>query len=166
MTMPTKIDTIHPALPPSDVVRVAVVVARYNAWITDRLRDGAVGELSLRVGERGEAVVIPVPGAFELPVAAAVAARSGRFHAVVTLGCIIKGETVHDEVIAHAVAGQIAAVGVETGLPVVLGVLTVNTAAQAEARAGGAAGNKGAEAMSAALDTLGALTALRRLHEG
>lgn len=159
--MPNPSVNIQPALPDSGPIRVAVVVAKYNAWITDRLRDGAVAELVRRLPDRGEAVVIPVPGSFELPVAAAVAARSSRFHAVVTLGCIIKGETTHDEVIAHAVAGQIAAIGVETGKPVVLGVLTVNTAQQAEARAGGSAGNKGAEAMSAALDTLAALAALR-----
>jgi len=159
--MPSQTVNIQPALPDTGPIRVAVVVARYNAWITDRLREGAVAELARRVPDRGEAVVIPVPGSFELPVAAAVAARSSRFHAVVTLGCIIKGETTHDEVIAHAVAGQISAIGVETGKPVVLGVLTVNTAQQAEARAGGSAGNKGAEAMSAAIDTLAAITALR-----
>ncbi len=161
--MTTAAHTIHPSLPSTGPIRVAVVVARYNAAITDKLRDGAVAELALRVRERGEAVVVPVPGSFELPVAAAAAARSGRFHAVVTLGCIIKGETVHDEVIAHAIAQQIAAVGVETGVPVVLGVLTVNTIQQAEARAGGVHGNKGAEAMSAALDTLATLHALKAL---
>lgn len=161
--MTNRSTTIQPALPTDGTIRVAVVVAKYNAAITDRLRDGAVGELARIVPGRGEAVVVPVPGSFELPVAAAVAARSAKFHAVVTLGCIIKGETVHDEVIAHAIAGQIAAVGVETGKPVVLGVLTVNTIQQAEARAGGVHGNKGAEAMAAALDTLATLHALKTL---
>lgn len=150
--------TANPAPP-----RVAIVVAAYNAWITDKLRDGALSELARRTGGAGAATVVPVPGAFEIPTAASAAARSGRFDAVVTLGCIIKGETIHDEVIAHAVAGEIARIGADTRMPVVLGVLTVNAAHQAEARAGGAAGNKGAEAMGAALELLGTLNALKQL---
>ncbi len=134
-------------------VWIAVVVSRYNAWVTDRLLQGAIGEAERRLGERARIIVAPVAGAFEIPVVAAAAAR-GKVMAVVALGCIIKGETIHDEVIAHAVTRQLAGLAVRSGRPVGLGLLTVNNAAQAEARAGGAAGNKGAEAMAAALDAL------------
>lgn len=82
---------------------------------------------------------------------------SGAFDAVVVLGCIVKGETTHDQHLATAVANEIARIGVETGCPIGFGVLTVNSMEQAQARAGGAQGNKGEEAMAAALDTLEAL---------
>ncbi|MBN8645966.1 MAG: 6,7-dimethyl-8-ribityllumazine synthase [Planctomycetes bacterium] len=159
MTLTT---TLTPTLP-SGPIRVAIVASGYNAWITDRLRDGAVSELHRRVPDRAQATVIAVPGAFEIPTAAAAAARSGQYHAVVALGCIIKGETIHDEVIANAVAASLVEAGAATGVPVTMGVLTVNTAQQAEARAGGPQGNKGAEAMSAAIDLLSTLHALH-LH--
>ncbi|MFM9959158.1 MAG: 6,7-dimethyl-8-ribityllumazine synthase [Phycisphaerales bacterium] len=157
------VTTITPDLTPDSDIRVAVVVSRYNAWITDRLRDGALDELQRRCGDRARAVVVPVPGSFEVPVLAAAAAASGKFHAVVALGCIIKGETIHDQVIAQAITNEIAAAACRTGVPIGLGILTVNNAQQAEARAGGAAGNKGAEAMSAALETAAALKALAAL---
>lgn len=145
---------------PRGKVRVAIVVSRYNNEITDRMRDGAIDELSKQVGDRGEAVVIPAPGSFELPYLAAVAAVSGKFDAIVALGCLIKGETSHDRIIADAIAPQLAEVAVQSTIPVAFGVLTVDTDAQAEARAGGSMGNKGNEAMAAALDCLAARRAL------
>lgn len=145
---------------PRGKIRVAIIVSRYNDWITDRLREGAVQELERVAGDRGEAVIVPAPGAFELVHLSAVAASSGRFHAVVALGCLIKGETSHDRIIADAVAQGIAAVSATTLVPVAFGVLTVDATEQAEARAGGDMGNKGVEAMAAALQSLAATNAL------
>lgn len=165
---------------PATIGPVAVVVSRFNRWITDQLEEGALAEharltkgggcgVGCGVGSEvgggvgGGVVVIEAPGSFELPVIALAAARSGRFDAVVCLGCIIKGETSHDRHIASAVAQGIARVSIQTGVPVAFGVLTVDSADQAEARAGigaGAIGNKGAEAMAAALATAGVIAAL------
>lgn len=149
-------------------VRVALVASAYNAWVTDRLVAGAREAFGARVGVREEAelVIARVPGTFELPAGCAAAIGSGRFDAVVALGCVIKGETRHDEVIADAVVQGLTALTVRTGVPIGLGVLTVNSADQAEARAGGALGNKGAEAMEAALDTLGVVRMLRDFEDG
>jgi len=141
---------------PRRVIRVAIVVSRYNNEITDRLRDGAVEELTRRCADLGRAEIVPAPGAFELPYLASVAARSGRFDAVVALGCIVKGETIHDRVLADAVTQELSRLAVDSVLPVGLGVLTVDSPEQARARAGGSLGNKGAEAMAAALDCIAA----------
>lgn len=143
------------------VGRVAVVVSRYNRWITDRLEEGAKEEHARLTGGAGSLQMLEAPGSFELPVIALAAARSGRFDAVVCLGCIIRGETTHDRHIATAVAQGIAQVSIETGVPVAFGVLTVENAEQAEARAGGAMGNKGAEAMAAALATASVIAQVR-----
>jgi len=131
--------------------RVALIVSRYNATITDALERGA---LDLARGRGALIDVFSAPGSFELVALATAAAAGEHYDGVCCLGCIIKGETRHDEIIAHAVAHGLAAVTVSTGVPVALGVLTTNTPAQARARAGGSKGNKGAEAMSALLDTI------------
>lgn len=143
--------------------RIALIVSRYNASITGRLETGARAAYTQAFGADEPVQTIPAPGAFELPQIAAAAARSGRFDAIVALGCLVRGETSHDRHIARAVAHGLTEVGVRFGLPVAFGVLTVETPAQAEARAGGAKGNKGSEAMLAAL---GALDAMRRLEAG
>lgn len=145
---------------PRGAIRVAIIVSCYNDWITDRLRDGAIQELERRAGEKGTAVIVPAPGSFELVHLSAVAAASGKYHAVVALGCLIKGETSHDRIIADAVAQGIAAVSATSLVPVAFGVLTVDATEQAEARAGGEMGNKGVEAMAAALETLSVRNAL------
>jgi 6,7-dimethyl-8-ribityllumazine synthase len=134
---------------------IAVVVSRYNASVTDRLLAGAreaYGEAGF--ADDGRIVVIPAPGSYELPALALAAARTGRFRGVVGIGCLIKGETRHDQYIAQAVAHGLVNVTLVTGVPCAFGVLTVDTPEQAEARAGGAEGNKGAEAMHAVLDTI------------
>jgi 6,7-dimethyl-8-ribityllumazine synthase len=100
--------------------------------------------------------VIEAPGSYELPALSLAAAARG-YDGVVALGCIIKGETIHDEVIAHAVAKGLIDVTMTTGVPVALGVLTVKTPRQAKERAGGKHGNKGQEAMTALLDTIRAV---------
>ncbi len=140
--------------------RMAIVVSRYNGAVTSRMVDGAREALAARHAEASPAVV-EAPGAFELPVIAAGLAGRADVDGVVCLGCVIRGETVHDRVIADAIAGELVALGVRTGKPVAFGVLTCDTIEQAEARAGGAKGNKGAEAMDAALDTFEQLRAVR-----
>lgn len=137
--------------------RVAVVVSRYNASVTDRLCLGAIEACVRRTGRTP--TVLEAPGAFELPVIAHAAADSGHFDGVVALGCLIRGETIHDRVIADAVAQAIQAAMITTGVPIAFGVLTVENAKQAEARAGGVHGNKGEEAMGALLDTIAAVRA-------
>jgi 6,7-dimethyl-8-ribityllumazine synthase len=152
--------------PPEGDVEIALVVSRYNQWITDRLRDGAIDALARVRPEHARVTEIPAPGTFELPTLARAAADTGRFHAIVCLGCVIKGETEHDRYIAGAVAGALAAISTGDGagpaMAVAFGIITANNAEQAEARAGGSHGNKGAEAMEAALASLGVI---RRLNQ-
>lgn len=136
-------------------MRVAVVVSRYNRRITDALEAGARSEFERR-GVGGRLEVVSVPGAFELAVGAGAAQRAG-FDGVVCLGCLITGETTHDRYIAGAVSHALAELSAREGVPVGFGLLTCQTVEQAEARAGGAMGNKGAEAMGAVLETLAAL---------
>lgn len=145
---------------------MAVVVSRYNASVTDRLLDGARDAYVRRGGAAEDLTVITAPGAYELPALALAAARTGRFRGVVTLGCLVKGETRHDRYIAEAVAQGLVSVTIATGVPVAFGVLTTDTPEQAQARAGGSKGNKGAEAMDALLDTVEQADALRQPARG
>ena len=136
-------------------MRFAIVVSRFNEEITTGLLAGAREALA-EAGVRDEDVaVFHVPGAFEIPLAAKRAATSGRFAAVICLGCLIKGDTMHFEYIAGAASHGIMQVGLETGVPVAFGVLTALTDAQAEDRAAPGAGNKGREAAQAALEMAG-----------
>jgi 6,7-dimethyl-8-ribityllumazine synthase len=145
----------------TDAPRIAVVLSRYNTSITDALLEGALAEFE-RTGARRESVaVFQAPGSFELPALALAAARSGRFDAVVALGCLIKGETRHDRYIAEAVARGLTEASLAAGIPIAFGVLTVDKPGQARARAGGKHGNKGAEAMGAAIAASRALHAIR-----
>jgi 6,7-dimethyl-8-ribityllumazine synthase len=145
--------------------RVAVVVARWNDSITRRLLEAAVAKLTAAGLPAAGLDVAWVPGSFELPLAADRLAATGRYAAVLCLGAIIKGETIHDRVIADAVAAGIEATGRAHGLPVIFGVLTCDTLAQALARAGGSeadgfAGNKGAESAEAAIEMIGLVAAI------
>jgi 6,7-dimethyl-8-ribityllumazine synthase len=137
---------------------VAIIVSRYNRSVTDALLAGSLAEAD-RLG--AEASVYDAAGAFEILGTAAAAAESGRFDGILSLGCIIKGETKHDDYLAHAVTSGLGNLSVATGIPVSLGVLTVNTQQQALDRAGGKHGNKGAEAMTALLDMIGICRAIR-----
>jgi 6,7-dimethyl-8-ribityllumazine synthase len=139
-------------LPDASDLRLAIVVSRFNDDITSRLRDGAVEALTVAGAPDDAIEVFEVPGAFELPWAARVAATSGRFDAVICLGCVIRGETYHFEVIANAAAQGVMAVTCDTGIPVTFGVLTTDTTQQALERAAMDRTNKGWEAAAAALD--------------
>lgn len=145
---------------------VAVVTSRYNATITDALRDGAIEAYVRAGGKYEDLALIPAPGAFELPALALAAAKTGRFAGVVAIGCLIKGETSHDRYIADAVAQGLVQVTIATGVPAAFGVLTVDTVQQAKDRAGGSQGNKGQEAMTAVLDTIAAMATLRAPRAG
>lgn len=145
---------------------VAVVVSRYNASITDRLLQGAVEAYGAAGGRQRDLTLVEAAGAFELGVLVAAAARTERFAAVVALGCIIKGETRHDRYLAQALTSGLMDLSIVSGVPVGLGVLTVESVGQAKERAGGKGGdkpgsNKGAEAMRAALHAAAQIATLR-----
>lgn len=142
--------------------RVAIVVSRYNERITRRLLEGARDALREAGIPDSHVEEFWVPGAFELAVAAEEAAVSGRFRAIVALGCVIRGETPHFEYVAGEAARGLGNVALAHRVALGFGVLTTEDQAQAEARAGGAAGNKGYEAAAAALQTADVLHRVRR----
>ena len=131
---------------------VGIVVGRFNGEITSRLLDGAIAALVEAGVERDRIDVVPVPGAFELPLGAMALARTRQYACIIALGCVIRGETPHFDYVAGEAASGLQLAALETGVPVSFGVLTCDTRAQAEARAGGARGNKGAEAARSALE--------------
>ncbi|MBV9914423.1 MAG: 6,7-dimethyl-8-ribityllumazine synthase [Sinobacteraceae bacterium] len=133
-------------------VRVAIVAARFNDFIVSSLLKGATAAWSEHGGAVENLLVARVPGAFELPVVARKLATSGRYVAVVALGCVIRGDTPHFEYVAGECARGLTLVALETGVPVIFGVLTVDTVEQALERAATTAGNKGGEAMTTALE--------------
>jgi 6,7-dimethyl-8-ribityllumazine synthase len=129
-----------------------VVVARFNEFISSKLLSGALDSL-LRHGADPAAVEVAwVPGAFEIPLVAARMARSGRYDAVLCLGAVIRGSTPHFDYVASEVSKGVARIGLDTGVPVVFGVLTTDTIEQAVERAGTKAGNKGWDAATAGLE--------------
>ena len=132
--------------------RIALVVSKFNGFVTDRLQTGAVSALESSGVSPADITIVRVPGAFEIPLAAQHAAETGRFDAVVCLGCVIRGETPHFEYIASAVAQGLTAAAAATGVPMTFGVLTTNSAEEALARAGDGPANKGHEAAIAALE--------------
>jgi 6,7-dimethyl-8-ribityllumazine synthase len=133
-------------------LRVALVVARFNSFVTERLLEGAVDALVRCGASRSDLVVVRVPGAWELPLVCARAAASGRHDAVVALGCLMRGDTIHFDLIAGEAVRGLGAASRETGVPVAFGVLTTDSLEQAIDRAGGKGGNKGAEAALAAVE--------------
>ena len=132
--------------------RFAVVVSKYNDFVTDRLQAGALEALAAAGADREGVTVVRVPGAYELPLAAQHAAESGRFDAVVCLGCLIRGETPHFEYISSAVAHGLTAASGATGIPMAFGVLTTNSAEEALERAVDGPSNKGWEAAQATVE--------------
>ncbi len=133
-------------------MRFAVAAARFNRAIVEALLEGALEAFAGQGVGEDDVEVVQVPGAFELPLAARRLARTGRYEAVVSLGAVVRGDTPHFEYVAGECARGIATVTLETDVPVIFGVLTVDTQAQAEERTGGRHGNKGAEAALAAME--------------
>ncbi len=140
-------------------IRVAILVAGFHRRIAENLVEGARARLAEsglaadRIDERW------VPGAFELPLAAQAFARTGRYAAILCLGAVIRGETPHFDYVCDSAASGLLRVSLETGVPCTFGVLTTDTLAQAEARAGGAVGNKGDESSDAAIAMVNLLAA-------
>ncbi|HYX84694.1 MAG TPA: 6,7-dimethyl-8-ribityllumazine synthase [Gaiellales bacterium] len=141
---------------------VAVVASRYNATVVQRLLDGAATRLRERGIPPDRITVVLVPGAWELPLACRRLAEAGGHQAVVALGCVIRGETPHFEYVCAEASRGVIQASVDTGVPVSFGLLTCDTEQQALDRAGGAWGNKGAEAADAAVEMAGLLRALPR----
>ena len=133
-------------------MRIAIVVSRFNEFVTDRLLAGAEEALRQAGVASGDVEVLRVPGAFEMPIAAQRVAETGRVAAVVCLGCLIRGATPHFEYIASACAHGITAAAAATGVPMTFGVLTTNSVEEAVERAVPGEGNKGREAALAALE--------------
>jgi 6,7-dimethyl-8-ribityllumazine synthase len=140
---------------------VAVLVSRYNELVTRRLLEGALACAHEAGMTDQDYDVIWVPGAFELGAVASEAASSGRYSAIVALGAVIRGDTPHFEYVAGETARALSAVALQHGMAVGFGVLTVDSMEQATDRAGGKAGNKGHEAMAAALETADVLRQMR-----
>ena len=144
-------------------LRFALVVSKYNDFVTDRLEAGAVAVLTAAGVGDADITVVRVPGAFEIPIAAQLAAAGGAFDAVVCLGCIVRGETPHFEYLASAVAQGLTAAAAATRIPMTFGVLTTNSIEEAIARAGEGSSNKGREAAAAAVEMATVARRLKRL---
>lgn len=144
----------------ADGGKYAIVVSRFNEFITSKLLGGSIDTL-VRHGCRSEdIVVVHVPGAFELPLVAGKVAGSGKFDAVICLGCVIRGQTPHFDYVAGEAAKGIAGVAQRTGVPTTFGVLTTDTLEQAVERAGAKAGNKGVDAAMSAIELVSVLQQL------
>jgi 6,7-dimethyl-8-ribityllumazine synthase len=141
--------------------RAAIVVARFNDLVTDRLLTGAVDALHRHGLADDRITVVRVPGSFELPLAAQRLAHSGQFTMVVCLGAVIQGETTHHEYINHQMAAGILQASLTSGIPVSFGVLTCQSMEQALDRAGGKTGNKGVEATLAAIEMANLLRVMK-----
>jgi 6,7-dimethyl-8-ribityllumazine synthase len=133
-------------------LKFAVVLARFNSFITDRLLAGALDALK-RSGATPENIeIVKVPGSWELPLTAKILAATNRYAAIIALGAVIRGETPHFDQVANQASSGLAAVALETRVPVAFGVLTTNTVEQAIDRAGGKSGNKGYDAAITAIE--------------
>jgi len=140
--------------------RIAIVVSRFHEHVTSRLLEGAIAGLRQH-GVADDAVDVAwVPGAFEIPLVAQRFASTNAYDAVICLGAVVRGETAHFDLVAGEAARGIAAVALETGIPVIFEVLATETLAQAEARAGGDRGNRGWDAARSALEMADLLDAL------
>lgn len=132
-------------------LRFAIVAARFNDFIVERLIEGALQAFAGQGADAGRVELVRVPGAFDLAPVVQRLARSGRHDAIVALGAVIRGETAHFDYVAGECAAGLARVALDGGVPVVFGVLTTETVTQAADRAGGKAGNRGADAALAAI---------------
>lgn len=139
---------------------IALVCARFNSFIVDHLEAGCLDTLKRQATVAGKVTIVRTPGAFELPVAARKLAASGRYDAVIALGAVIRGATAHFDHVANACSRGLASIASDTGVPVIFGVLTVDSIEQAVERAGTKAGNKGAEAAAVAIEMI---TVMRQL---
>lgn len=142
-------------------LRVLIIDTSWNDFIVSRLTEGAAATLRKHGVAEDDIHHVTVPGAFEIPLAAKTAAETGRYDAIVALGCVIRGATAHFDYVAGEAAKGISKVGLDTGVPVIFGVLTTETVEQAMDRAGIKLGNKGAEAAAVAVETARLLSAMK-----
>ena len=159
--MYTKPSTTHTA----NDLRIGMVVSRYHESVTTALARGAEQAFIGGGGREDDLVILHAPGTFEIPILVDGLAYAGSFDAIVALGCVITGETTHDRYICESVAHALQRVATESGVPVGFGILTCQTLQQAEARAGGDKGNKGAETMQAVIEAAGELRRLWQMQE-
>lgn len=145
---------------------IAVVVARFNAHVTGQLYDGCREELLGRGLDPASLTTVEVPGCFELPVVAKQLAASGRFDAVICIGAVIRGDTPHFDYVSAGTANGIQRAALDTGVPVIFGVLTTDNDEQALARTGGSEGHKGREAAMTAIEMARTMADIRRGHPG
>jgi 6,7-dimethyl-8-ribityllumazine synthase len=142
-------------------LKIGIVVARFNSFIAERLLDGALDALIRHGADDKNIEVARVPGAFEIPLATARMAQSGKYDALICLGAVIRGSTPHFDYVASEVSKGVAQVSLSSGLPVAFGVLTTDTIEQAVERAGTKAGNKGFDAAMTAIETANLLKGLK-----
>lgn len=143
-------------------LRFAIIVSRFNSFITERLHQGAMDALTRSGADPNLVDLIRVPGSWEVPLVAVELARQHRYDAVICLACVIRGETPHFDYVAGEAAKGIAHASAETGVPVAFGVLTTNTLEQAIDRAGAKSGNKGFDAAMTAIEMANLLRTLRQ----
>ncbi len=132
--------------------KFCIIIARFNEFIGSKLLSGAIDELRRHGVEESNIDVVWVPGAFEIPIVAKKCASTGKYNAIITLGAVIKGSTSHYDYVCAEVSKGVAAVGLETGVPVIFGVLTTDNIEQAIERAGTKSGNKGSDAAKSAIE--------------
>lgn len=144
--------TFEGQLTTTDKDRFCIIISRFNDFIVSRLLDGAVDELKRHGVSSDNIDVVKVPGAFEIPVVALKCAKSGKYDAVITLGAVIKGSTPHFDYVSAEVSKGVAQASMQTGVPVIFGVLTTDNIEQAIERAGTKAGNKGSDAAKTAIE--------------
>jgi 6,7-dimethyl-8-ribityllumazine synthase len=137
--------------------KFGIIVSRFNSFIAEKLLDGAIDTLLRSGAFDADIEVVRVPGAYEIPLVALKMAKSERYDAIICLGVIIRGATPHFDFVANEAAKGIAQAGMDTGVPIVFGVLTTETIEQAIERAGSKAGNKGSECASAAVEMVNLL---------
>ncbi|KAI5084450.1 hypothetical protein GOP47_0000619 [Adiantum capillus-veneris] len=133
-------------------LRFAIVVGQFNEFVTKPLMDGALRAFKTHQVKESDIDIVWVPGSFEIPITAQTLANSGKYHAVLCIGTIIRGETTHYDAVANAAASGVLSAGLNSGVPCIFGVLTCENLEQALHRAGGKAGNKGAEAAVTAME--------------
>jgi 6,7-dimethyl-8-ribityllumazine synthase len=136
----------------AEQLKFGIVVGRFNDFITGRLLEGAMDALLRHGADEQQITIVKVPGSFEIPLASRKLAQSGAYDAVICLGAVIRGSTPHFDYVASEVAKGVAVIGLETGVPVIFGVLTTDTIEQAVERAGTKAGNKGWSAAVSAIE--------------
>ena len=143
-------------------LRFGIVVSRFNSFISERLLEGAMDALRRSGAEEGDCSVVRVPGAFEIPLATKKMVKTGRFDAIICLGCVIRGATPHYAYIASEVTKGIASLSLESEIPIAFGVLTTETIEQAIERAGTKVGNKGFDAALSAIEMANLLKEIER----